>query len=101
LPKREEVYKIEKKAVVELISKVVSEVEGVYSIKKTLFRKNIKIKNMREGKEILLGLVVKRGVSIPLVVEEVQRKLKEEVERTLGAPIKKIDITVKGIKFSP
>lgn len=101
MPKREEVYKIEKKAVVELISKVVSEVEGVYSIKKTLFRKNIKIKNMREGKEILLGLVVKRGVSIPLVVEEVQRKLKEEVERTLGAPIKKIDITVKGIKFSP
>jgi len=101
LQKRDDVYQIKKRVVVELISKVVSEVEEVHSIKKTLLGKNIKVKETREGKEILLGLIVKRGVSIPGVVEEVQKKLKEEIEKTLGIPVRKIDITIKGIKFSP
>ena len=93
-------YRVEKKVIIELISKIVKEVDGVYSIKKGILGKDIKIKETPEGPEIFLGLIVKRGTSVPVVVEELQRKIKQELEKTLTASVKKINIAIKGIKFS-
>lgn len=98
---KEKAYQVEKKALVDLVSRTVREVEGVHAIKRGLFGKHIKIKETEEGMFISLGIIIRKGVSIPLVVEKVQRGLLEEVKIVLGAPVKKINITVKGIKFSP
>lgn len=98
--KKERAYRVEKKVLVELVRKIVKEVEGVYSIKKGMLGGGIRIKQPPEGVEIWLGLIIKRGVSIPAVVEEVQSKLKKEIEATLGISVKKIGIVIKKIKFS-
>jgi len=34
------------------------------------------------------------------VVEEVQKKVSEEVQRSLGISVGRVDIKIKGIKFS-
>lgn len=100
MTKKGDIYRVEKKAIVKLIDKLIGEVEQVYSIKKGLLGKDIKIKETREGKKISLGLTIKRGASIPLVVEKVQSKLKQELEKILGIPVKSINVTIRGIKFS-
>jgi len=97
--KKESTYMMEKKAMFDLVVRSVKEIEEVHSIKRGIFGKNIKIKQNKEGIVIWLGLVIKRGVSVPQIVEKVQEKLKEEVEKTLEVPVKKIHIVVKGIKF--
>jgi len=97
---KEKTYQVEKKAVVDFIKKIIKEVNGVHSIKGNLFGKNIRIKQTPEGADIRLGIIVKREASVPAVVKEVQDKLKQEMEKTLGTVVKKIDVAVKGIKFS-
>ncbi len=98
--RKEKAYRVEKKALIDLISRITKEVEGVYSIKRGFFGKDIKIKEEQEGMQISLGLIAKKEVSIPTLVETVQRRLREEIEKTLGSPVRKINITIKGIKFS-
>ncbi len=100
MTKKDESYHVEKKALVGLIEELISEVSDVHSIKKGLLGKEIKIKNSGKGKILSLGVVVKRGVSIPIVVEEIQKKLKQELETTLGTPIERINVTIKGIRSS-
>ncbi len=97
----EKTYQIERKVIINLIRKLVSQIEGVYSLKKSLFGKGIKIKESEEGMEIYLALITKQESSVPQIVEETQKKLKDEIEKTLGSPVKKVDVVVKGIKFSP
>ncbi len=97
----ERAYQIDKKAIIGLIKKLVSQIEGIYSLKRSLFGRGIKIKESEEGMEIYLSLVTKQESYVPQIVEETQKKLKDEVEKTLGSPVKKVDVVVKGIKFSP
>jgi len=97
----ERAYKVEKKAILDLIRKLVSQIGGIYSLKKSLFGRGIKIKESEEGMEIYLALITKQESSVPQIVEETQKKLKDEIEKTLGSPVKKVDVVVKGIKFSP
>lgn len=97
----EKTYKIEKKVLTKLIKKEIKQIEGVWSVKKGLFGDNIQIKQTPEGTEIKIGLVVKKGNFIPTIVEEVQKRIKEEIEENLGIKVKKIDVIIKGIKFIP
>jgi len=96
---KQNAYQVEKKVIVNLVKKLIKEVEAVHSIKTGLFGKNIRIKQNPEGIDIWLGLIIKRGTSIPKVAQEIQQKLKEEMERTLGTRIRKVDVVVKGVKF--
>ncbi|MBE0477534.1 Asp23/Gls24 family envelope stress response protein [Candidatus Aerophobetes bacterium] len=98
---KENSYEVEKKVTINLIKKIVREVDGVHSIKSGFLGKTIRIKQDFEGMDISLGLVLKRGTFIPEVAQEVQKKLKQEMEKTLGTSVRKIDIKIKGIKFSP
>jgi len=97
----ERAYQIEKKAIIDLVKRLVSQIEGVHSLKRSLFGKSIKMKELEEGMEISLAIITKQGSSVPQIVEQTQKKLKDEIEKTLGTPVKKIDVVVKGIKFSP
>ena len=97
---KEKTYQVEKKAAVDFIKKIIKEVSGVHSIKGNLLGKNIRIKQTSEGTDIRLGIIVKREASVPTVVKEIQEKLKQEMEKTLGTVVKRIDVTIKGIKFS-
>lgn len=97
---KEKSYQLEKKVILELIGKIVEEVDGIHSIKRGLWGKNIKFRENPEGIDVSLGLIIKRGVSIPLVAEELQRKVKEELEKTLATPVKRIKVVIKGIRSS-
>ncbi len=97
----EKAYQVERKVIIDLIKKLVSQVDGVHSLKRSLFSRGIKIKESEEGMEIYLALITKQESSVPQIVEETQKKLKDEIEKTLGSPVKKVDVVVKGIKFSP
>ncbi|TET28316.1 Asp23/Gls24 family envelope stress response protein [Candidatus Aerophobetes bacterium] len=51
-------------------------------------------------KKVTLELIVEEGTLIPRVVEEVQKKVSEEIQRSLGNSVARVNIKIKGIKFS-
>ncbi|RLE08246.1 hypothetical protein DRZ78_01405 [Candidatus Aerophobetes bacterium] len=93
-------YKVDRKVITDFIKKSLREIEGIHSVKKGLWGDKVKFKETAEGMRISIGLTVKEGKSIPQVVEEAQRKLKEEIEKTFGTSVLKIDIQIKGIESS-
>jgi len=58
------------------------------------------MKDSEKGLDIFLALIVEEGSLIPQVVEEVQKKVSEEVQRSLGTSVARVNIKIKGIKFS-
>ena len=52
------------------------------------------------GLDISLALIVEEGVFLPRVVEAVQKKVSEEMQRSLGTSVARVDIKIVGIKFS-
>jgi len=58
------------------------------------------MKESEKGLDISLALIVEEGTLIPRVVEEVQKKVSEEVQRSLGISVARVNIKIKGIKFS-
>lgn len=97
--KNETNFQVEKKVLVNLIRKIVEEVEEVYSIKTAFFGKDIRIKQDLEGMDISLGVIVKRAASIPQVAQQIQNNLKQELEKTVGTSVRTVAVKVKGIKF--
>ncbi len=92
-------YEVDRKVTLKLIKRVLSRIQGVYSVKKDLWRKGIRMRELEGGLGISLALVVEEGVPIPEMVEEVQKKISEELERSLGISITKVDIRIEGMKF--
>ena len=93
-------YEIDKKVIVEIIKKTLNRIEGIHSIKRSLWGEDIKIKVSDEGLNLRLGLIVKSGTVIPEVAEKANQELKETIEKTLGLPVVNLKIKIKGIKFS-
>jgi len=93
-------YKVDKRVIIDSIKKSLGEIEGVHSIKKSLWGERVKFKEVEGGIEISLGIVVKQGKPVPQIVEETQKRLKEEIEKTFGTSVTKIDIQIKGIESS-
>ncbi len=58
------------------------------------------MKESEKGLDISLALIVEEKTFLPRVVEEVQKKVSEEVQRSLGTSVSRVDIKIKGIKFS-
>jgi uncharacterized alkaline shock family protein YloU len=92
-------YEVDKKVTLELIERVLSRIEGIYSVKKGLWEKGIRIKESEKGLDISLALIVEEGVLLPQVMEEVQKKVSEEVQKSLGTSVARVNIKIKGIKF--
>jgi uncharacterized alkaline shock family protein YloU len=95
-----EEYEVDKKVTLGLIKKAVEQVEGIHSIKRSLFREGIKVKKLEEGLAISLELLIREEGFVPQIVEEVQKKVSEEIEKTLGTKVAKVDIKIRGIKSS-
>ncbi|MEA1964485.1 MAG: Asp23/Gls24 family envelope stress response protein [Candidatus Aerophobetes bacterium] len=95
---KKEGYEVEKKVLVELIRKSLAQVKGVHSIQRGLWGKSIEIKELKEGIEISLGLIIREGSAVPQTVRDVQKKVKDEIEKTLETSVKKVDVKIKGIK---
>ncbi len=93
-------YEVDKKVTLGLIKKAVGQVEGIHSIKRNLFGEGIKVKRSEEGLAISLPLVIREGGFIPQIVEETQKKVSEEIEKTLGTKVVTVDIKIRGIKPS-
>lgn len=91
-------YRVDKKVVINLVKNSLAKIEGIYSLKKNLWREEIKIKEKETEMEIELGLIVKEGCYIPQIVQQAQKDVKEEIEKTLGIPVTKINIRIRGIK---
>ncbi len=93
-------YEVDKKVTWGLIKKAVGQVEGIYSIKRSLFKEGIKVKKLEEGLAISLELLIRQGGFVPQIVEETQKKVSEEIEKILGTKVAKVDIKIRGIKSS-
>lgn len=95
---KEEGYQVDRKVISGLIKKALNEVEGIYAVKRGLWGGRIRIKFLEEGIGISLELIIKEGNAIPQLVEETQKKVKQEVEKVLDKPVTKVNIKIKGIK---
>lgn len=91
-------YEIDRKVVIALIKKALGRLEGVYAIKRSLFGERVKVKQSGEKIRISLELIIKEGSSIPQVVEETQKEIKEEIQKTLNRAVDRVDIKIKKIK---
>ncbi len=95
---KEEGYEVDRKVISGIIKKALNEVEGIYAVKRSLWGERIKIESLPDGMGLSLELIIKEGITIPQLVEETQKKVKQEVERVLDKPVSKINIKIKGIK---
>ncbi len=96
--KKEESYEIDGKVIIALIKKALGKLEGVYAIKRGLFGERVKVKQSGEKIRISLELIIKEGSSIPQVVEETQKEITEEIQKTLSRSVDRVDVKIKGIK---
>ena len=95
---KQEGYEVDRKVISGLIKKDLNQVEGIYAVKRGLWGERIKIEYLPEGIGLSLQLIIKEGNAIPQLVEETQKKVKQEVQRVLDKPVAKINIKIKGIK---
>lgn len=95
---KQEGYEVDRKVISGLVKKALNEVEGIYAVKRGLWREGIEIEYLQEGIGLSLELIIKEGNAIPQLVEETQKKVKQEVQRVLDKPVAKINIKIKGIK---
>jgi len=95
---KQEGYEVDRKVISGLVKKALNQVEGIYAVKRGLWGERIKIEFLEEGISIFLELIIKEGNAIPQLVEETQKKVKQEVQRVLDKPVAKINIKIKGIK---
>ncbi|HON05578.1 MAG TPA: Asp23/Gls24 family envelope stress response protein [Candidatus Ratteibacteria bacterium] len=83
-------------------------VPGVYSIATSFvggvalfFRKipdaGVKVKMAEDGVDFYLGVVVDYGINIPEVTWKIQKAIKEEVEKSTGFKVSRVNIVVEGI----
>ncbi len=91
-------YEIDSKVVVALIKKALGRLEGVYAVKRGLLGERVKVKQSGEKIKISLELIIKEGSSIPQVVEETQKEITEEIQKTLNRAVDRVNIKIKGIR---
>ena len=91
-------YEIDRKVVIALIKKALGRLEGVYAVKRGLFGERVKVKQSGEKIRISLELIIKEGSSIPQVVEETQKEITEEIQKTLNRAVDRVNIKIKKIK---
>lgn len=60
----------------------------------------IKVRNTEDGLELELSLIVEYGLRIKSVTDSVAESVKYNVEKTMGVPVKKVDVHVRGLRIS-
>lgn len=73
---------------------------GTYSpVPKDSFQKGIETKISENGVDISINLMTNYEKGIYSVAKEVQKNVKEVVEKMTGKPVSRIDINITGIKM--
>lgn len=73
--------------------------DGFYELlKKENFSKGVIIKNRPEGIEVDLYVVISYGVKVTEVVNEIQKRVKYTLEKTLNMDVCAVNVYVQGIK---
>lgn len=73
--------------------------DGFYELlKKENFSKGVIIKNKPEGIEVDLYVVISYGVKVTEVVNEIQKRVKYTLEKTLNMDVCAVNVYVQGIK---
>lgn len=110
--KRESVsgnLKISESVIVTIVKQALEEIDGVASlalvpigrkdyILKAKKPKPILIENVGETIRITVGLIVQHGSVIRRVAEEVQNRLKEEVQNMTGIAVYRVNVYIAGMK---
>jgi len=101
---------VHKKVFAEIISSALDEVKGVSLIQKKLGNKLFEVLGQKdfpginiqvdENREVNLELhvLVRYGMNIPDAARQVQRVVKEAIDRTLDINLKNINVNVQGIE---
>ena len=84
----------------------ITEIPGVYSLiehiddkaySKKLITKGISVENKEDEVLVTLNLIVKYGFNIEEVCREVQLKIKDALENTVGFRVKTVNVNVAGV----
>ena len=99
-------------AVASLVGGVITECYGVVGmaskqvvkdglaelLKKENYTKGVVVKRQKDGLSIDLYIIVSFGVKISEVVQEAQKKVKYELERSLSENISSVNVFVQGVQ---
>jgi len=99
-PEHEKDYRVDSRALKTFVEKIVEETRGV-GIRRTLFGKEVKVKEYPEGIDVSLGLVVSRGEEVPNIVREFRERLSGELQHTFSTPLRQVHITIRKIAGNP
>lgn len=67
-------------------------------LKKENYSKGVVVKNKPDGLEVDLYIIVSYGVKVSEVVNEVQKRVKYTLEKSLNMDVLSVDVYVQGIK---
>lgn len=60
----------------------------------------IEVRSDEEGISLSLNLVIEYGLRIKTVADQVAESVKYNVEKTMGVPVKRVDVNVRGLRIS-
>ena len=60
----------------------------------------IKVSSDKEGLYIEINLIIEYGVRIKSVTDSVADSIRYNVEKTMGVPVKRVDVHVRGLRIS-
>ena len=93
-----------------IVTNAVKDINGVYGIapmKKTIRQLLLKEESVGDIKvglvddvlSLTVGIIVKDGVNVVSVAEQVQDIVKNSVQSMLGLTVAKVNVTIRGIKY--
>ncbi len=60
----------------------------------------IEVETDADGVNISLNLIIEYGLRIRTVTDSVAESVKYNVEKTIGIPVKRVDVNVRGLRIS-
>ncbi len=60
----------------------------------------IEVETDADGVNINLNLIIEYGLRIRTVTDSVAESVKYNVEKTIGIPVKRVDVNVRGLRIS-
>jgi len=87
---------ISEAVLITFVEKTVGEFNGISLSRR---RKTVKVTRADSGCTIDMGLDVNYGVDIPVIVKELQAKVKECITKLAGVKVDKVNVVVEGLNL--
>ena len=103
--------KVSEDVINRIVEIAVSEVKGVYGLSNVRFPFSnifvnsekspaVKIKMHGDAVEISVSIIVTYGCKVSLTAENVQKKIKEDIQTMTGVTVSKINVFISGVSLS-